>query len=287
MARSGRWILGAALLTVLAPSSVRAVEEQIDAFIDATALTQFVTNTNVLQNTVGSTVRLDPNLNEVIGATRQLTVTAAALVTGGDFVVSGVSPMPIPLLVYNSSFQADGSTTLLYDRNGAGLNTFLAFAMGISVQIVSADLAAVSPPGLDVTVTLTDTTMASASATQTVLVAVTPMAPLDLDFPFTGFGGVDPGSLFSIRIAIDPAEAGDVEVGPVQTFGTPEIEMICDDGIDNNNNGLTDCDDPDCVSFPGCAYEAPALSLSGLTIALAALSLIGLGALGRLRRVRR
>jgi hypothetical protein len=28
-------------------------------------------------------------------------------------------------------------------------------------------------------------------------------------------------------------------------------EDICDDGIDNNNNGLTDCEDPDCDGFVG------------------------------------
>ena len=30
-------------------------------------------------------------------------------------------------------------------------------------------------------------------------------------------------------------------------------ETICDDNIDNNNNGLTDCEDPDCDGFVGAA----------------------------------
>lgn len=28
---------------------------------------------------------------------------------------------------------------------------------------------------------------------------------------------------------------------------------ICDDGIDNDGDGLIDCDDPDCFGDPGCA----------------------------------
>ena len=27
---------------------------------------------------------------------------------------------------------------------------------------------------------------------------------------------------------------------------------ICNDGIDNDNDGFTDCDDNDCVNDPGC-----------------------------------
>ena len=31
----------------------------------------------------------------------------------------------------------------------------------------------------------------------------------------------------------------------------PPAETNCSDGIDNNNNGLTDCADPDCIDFVG------------------------------------
>lgn len=37
---------------------------------------------------------------------------------------------------------------------------------------------------------------------------------------------------------------------------TPDPE-ICDDGIDNDGDGLIDCDDSDCASFPACDPEEP------------------------------
>ncbi len=37
---------------------------------------------------------------------------------------------------------------------------------------------------------------------------------------------------------------------------------ICDNGIDDDGNGLIDCDDPACFNFPGCVASAP-VSLSG------------------------
>ncbi len=30
---------------------------------------------------------------------------------------------------------------------------------------------------------------------------------------------------------------------------------ICDDGIDNDGDGLTDCEDPDCELAPECTLE--------------------------------
>ena len=36
------------------------------------------------------------------------------------------------------------------------------------------------------------------------------------------------------------------------TCGGPTGETICDDGIDNDNDGLVDCDDADCDGFPEC-----------------------------------
>jgi hypothetical protein len=38
----------------------------------------------------------------------------------------------------------------------------------------------------------------------------------------------------------------------------PGAEEICDDGVDNNCNGLTDCDDSSCSGFPACVPPAPA-----------------------------
>lgn len=281
--------VGTALL--LACGRVFGAEAAIDLFTDASALTQFVVDTNVRQDTVGSTVRVDPGLSGVIGEVRQLTVTmSSALLPPLDAVVSGVQAPPIALLEYASSSGADGNVELLYDRNGNGLNATLAFAQGIRLIIAAASLQCVTP-GLDLTVTLTDSFLMTAASTQTVTLAVMPGMPLTLDFPFSAFAGVDPISLFSIAVAIDPqpSELGgcDMELEGIRTFGTPTIETICDDGIDNNNNGFIDCADLDCENFPGCPHPAPALSPSGLGTAVALVAMFGVVGILRRRRTAR
>lgn len=283
-----RFLAAGVLAMFLALGGARpavGAEAVIDDFTDATALTTFVPDMNVLQDSVGSTVRDDTGLMQVIGGTRSLTVEATFLLFPiADYIVAGVSLMPINFFEYNSRTGADGTTELLYDANGSGLNASLGFAQGIQVVILEADIAAVTMPGMDVTVTLTDGNMVSASQTQTVTMAVSPMTPLPLDFPFSGFAGIDPDNLFSVRIALDPQQAGDTRLSLLGTFGTPLLETICDDGIDNNNNGLTDCQDPDCVLFPGCArHPAPAMSPLGVLIAALGLSMVAWTALRRLR----
>lgn len=276
------------LATLMALGGARqavGAEAIVDNFTDATALTTFVADMNVLQDSVGSTVRDDTGLMQVIGGTRSLTVQAVSLdFPIADYVVAGVSLMPINFFEYNSRSGADGSTELLYDANGSGLNASLGFAQGVQVLILEADADATTLPGMDVTVTLTDGNMATASQTQTVILPVSPMTPLPLDFPFSGFAGIDPDNLFSIRVAIDPQKAGDTRLSLLGTFGTPLFESICDDGIDNNNNGLTDCQDPDCVLFPGCArHPAPAMSPVAFLAAALLLALVAWTALRRTR----
>ena len=39
--------------------------------------------------------------------------------------------------------------------------------------------------------------------------------------------------------------------------GLPECIEDCDDGIDNNDNGLADCSDPACFDEPGCEDRCP------------------------------
>jgi hypothetical protein len=290
MERTAREVLAGtfALIVLGGPGRTWAAEAAIDLFSSASATTQYVVDTNVKADVVGSVEAIDSGLSGVIGGVRDLTVTATALdFPMFDAVVSGVSAPPLHVLVYTTSSGADGSITLTYDRGGSGLNAFLAFATGIRVPIVGADLTCVNP-GLDVTVTLTDTFMQTAASTLTVLLPVTPGMPLNLDFPFTAFTGVDPSSLLRIQIAVDPQLSAfggcDLELAGVQTFGTPIHETICDDGIDNNNNGFTDCADVDCETFPGCPHPAPTLSTTGLGIALLVLSALGALALRRLRR---
>lgn len=275
-----------ALLAIV--DHAEAAEAPIDLFTDASALTRYVPDTNVKQDTVGSTVRLDPNLSGVIGGTRELTVTmTAAMFPGLDAIVAGVSDPPLQLFQNTSSAGADGSIELRYDRNGNGLNASLVFAMGLRVTIVSADLTCVTP-GLDVTVTLTDSFLTTAASTQTVLLPVSPGMPLALDFPFTAFTGVDPISLFSIQIALGPQPSAlggcDMQLAGIRTFGTPMNETVCDDGIDNNNNGFTDCADVDCESFPGCPHPAPALSPGALVGVMLVVTGIGVAGIRRRRR---
>lgn len=275
----------AMLLVAGSQRPAAAAEAVIDNFTSATAATAFVPDMNVLQDTVGSTVRDDTGLTDVIGGTRTLTVTAASLdIPGLDYIVAGVQLMPVNYFEYNTRTGADGSTVLLYDANGSGLNASLGFAQGLQVLIREADLAAVMMPGMDVTVTITDGNMVTASQTQTVTLAVTPMAPLPLDYPYSGFTGIDPDNIFSIQITLDPQKAGDTRLNLLGTFGTPINETICDDGIDNNNNGFTDCQDRDCVLFPGCeTRRAPAMSPFGFGIAAAVLALVAHLALRRTR----
>lgn len=276
------------LLLAAGERPASAAEAVIDNFTDATALTTFVPDMNVLQDTIGSTVRDDTGLTQVIGGTRTLTVTATSLgFPGLDYIVAGVSLMPINFFEYNSRTGADGSTVLLYDANGSGLNAMLGFAQGLQVLIREADLAAVMMPGMDVTVTVTDGNMVTASQTQTVTMAVSAMAPLALDFPYSGFTGIDPNNIFSIQITLDPQEAGDTRLNLLGTFGTPINETICDDGIDNNNNGFTDCQDRDCILSPACeTRRAPAMSPLGFGLAAAVLALVAHLAMRRMREPR-
>jgi hypothetical protein len=47
--------------------------------------------------------------------------------------------------------------------------------------------------------------------------------------------------------------SGSIEV----SFNFPDNELECDDGIDNDGDGATDCDDADCSGFPGCGGGVP------------------------------
>lgn len=40
--------------------------------------------------------------------------------------------------------------------------------------------------------------------------------------------------------------------------GGTATEDVCDDGLDDDNDGLVDCDDPDCASDPVCAMQPEA-----------------------------
>jgi hypothetical protein len=111
---------------------------------------------------------------------------------------------------------------------------------------------------------------------------------LILEFPFASFmdiAGIDLDHVSSIRVLVDPDTAADLQIQRIETYGTPETETACDDGADDDNDGLIDCRDPDCVGeFPGCAALAPALSPISLAALLGLLASVGGFGIVRLRR---
>ena len=60
-------------------------------------------------------------------------------------------------------------------------------------------------------------------------------------------------------------------------------DQFCKDGIDNDNNGLTDCADPACGSSPSCGRVAPAMSSGPLALMIPLLAFLGVGLLARRR----
>jgi hypothetical protein len=53
-----------------------------------------------------------------------------------------------------------------------------------------------------------------------------------------------------------PQNVGSLTLPNPNSFIVSEDPEICNDGQDNNNNGLTDCDDPGCESYAGCFPES-------------------------------
>ena len=51
----------------------------------------------------------------------------------------------------------------------------------------------------------------------------------------------------------------------LEAEGTPINEVICDDGLDNNNNGLADGEDPHCSSSEDSNIELKITSLANVT----------------------
>lgn len=53
--------------------------------------------------------------------------------------------------------------------------------------------------------------------------------------------------------------------------------LACRDHFDNDGDGLTDCQDPDCTGVAPCAATAPAASPTGMALLVGILSLVGVG----------
>ena len=76
---------------------------------------------------------------------------------------------------------------------------------------------------------------------------------------------------------------------PTNTFapGTPTPapgELDCDDDMDNDLDGLTDCEDPDCAGFPGCSPGAPVMSPVLLMLLAGSLAMFAVFRLSRSTR---
>ncbi len=269
------------MFTFVAALPAGAVEVVIDDFIDgaSTASPPSIVNSTAMSSMTAT----DSGLNGVIGGVRKLTVEAQSIVISpDDNVTAGVNIID-SFLDYSSTVGGDGKVELLYDRNGFGLSAVFSHAKGIRLNFFCADLSSVEDPmmnvvGYNVTVTLTDSALHTVSVMQTTTI----VPDVTLDFFFSDFSGVDLGSIFSVKIAVDPQQAGDLRFGPIRTFGTPPTEVgFCTDGIDNNNAGRTDCADPTCANILPCHTPAPLLSPRMIVALVAALSVVGLIGLAR------
>jgi len=62
------------------------------------------------------------------------------------------------------------------------------------------------------------------------------------------FAALEAGDYYVISQPFEPAGQGPVTV----TLSTPATKEICNNGVDDNGNGLIDCADSDCLSDPNC-----------------------------------
>lgn len=268
------------LVQIAACYPAGAAEVVIDDCSQATN-TKFITGTQVEVDMTGQTKTVtDSGLTGTIGGVRQLTVTASLVGPAvSEQVVSGIDQGP-SRLCYQATQNADGFVELVYDAGGSGLMPGdLHHALGIEVDPFFADMAALP---YSVKVTLVDGAHISGSSVQVGNTSCSSDCAAML-FPFTDFPGVNPRHIRSISVQVDPSGgagvAADFAVGPINTYGTPTIETICDDGEDNDNNGLTDCADPACAHALNCIDTAPLLSpgmIGGLIAMLGVVGLVGL-----------
>ncbi|MBI4517895.1 MAG: hypothetical protein HY699_18980 [Deltaproteobacteria bacterium] len=212
----------AAVLTLAANGSAAAAAPLIIDDFSSAVNTILVANTNVGVFVPGTSVTVtDSGLADVLGGTRELTVRvehSPGFIIGLDNVVVGVVPLA-SFLDYNSTAGADGQAVLRYDRGGLGLNVGLTPAAGIRLVTIDADFAAVP---CQIIVTLVDTAGHSASLSRTVALAgITP----ELNFPFTGFPGVDVRRISSIAVEIDPNRNGaaDLRLDRLETYGSRPV----------------------------------------------------------------
>jgi hypothetical protein len=73
-----------------------------------------------------------------------------------------------------------------------------------------------------------------------------------------------PGEYYVIAQPFSPQGQGPVTI----TLTTPSSNEICNNGIDDNGNGLIDCGDPDCTTTPNCINTIcnPDINLGALVV---------------------
>jgi len=88
-----------------------------------------------------------------------------------------------------------------------------------------------------------------------------------------GYGSSSPANMAT---AMDSATVNVLEMG----------DGACDDGLDNDDDNIIDCADPDCAGTAVCRAQAPVVSSTGLLVVAVLLLVIGnLALVARRRRV--
>ncbi|MCE9545805.1 MAG: hypothetical protein K8T25_09855, partial [Planctomycetia bacterium] len=172
---------------------------------------------NIQQTGVGSNVNTESGVPQVIGGTRQTTVS----VTGGAATARARIFNGSPGNLQFTSSGVTSTMSLVYNNAGAGLAANIAPFMGVSIPFVSVALPATAPT-LPVTVTLTDGAANSASAT----VAVTSTGAQTLLIDPSAFGAalasLDLSNIFSIKLLFDAGLGQEFSLSGPITLLTPE-----------------------------------------------------------------
>jgi len=270
-------LVGLAVTALLGCLPAFAAEETIDDFSSATN-TAFVTGSQVRDATAAdptSVSATDAGLSGVLGGMRKVDVNLQSTVAEGVLGLTAGVNVGLGLFQYSEDSLADGVARLVYPNIPKGLD----FAEGIRV-VVNADASAAT--GYSITLGLID------SGGEQVLVqnSMQTGSAIPFNFSFSSFPAIDPGDLVAIYIEIDGGGSQDIQLEVATTFGTPPREILefCEDGQDNDNDGLIDCLDPDCLAADACGAPAPALSPTGLGLSVLMLLGAGLLAMVRMRR---
>ena len=135
-------------------------------------------------------------------------------------------------------------------------------------------------PSSSPSVTVTPSVTATRTATSSPTVSATPS--LTATFTPTRTETATRTATATFTITATRTETATPTVSPTPNAAEPDGgDQNCLDGIDNDNDGLTDCADPQCSVLPICGVQAPAMGQSVTVILAVALMLVGAVAVGR------